>query len=99
MAVAARRIRQSAPAVARAARSAPRAWRRSRWRAILGRSLDGSVMGSNGLQAEPATRVVLRAIVYYAVLIAGTTFAWRYLPHSGPGLPPSLDALFGGGGA
>jgi hypothetical protein len=51
------------------------------------------------MQAGPATRVVVRAIVYYAVLIVGTSFAWRYLPHSGPGLPPSLDALFAGGGA
>jgi len=42
---------------------------------------------------------VVRAIVYYAILIVGTTFIWRYLPHSGPGLPPSLDALFGGGGS
>jgi len=56
-------------------------------------------MGSSGMQTEPATRVVVRSIVYYAVLIAGTTFTWRYLPHNGPGLPPSLDALFGGGGA
>jgi hypothetical protein len=43
--------------------------------------------------------VVVQSIVYYAVLIAGTTFLWRFLPHNGPGLPPSLDALFGGGGA
>jgi hypothetical protein len=56
-------------------------------------------MSGSGNQSEPATRVVVRAIVYYAVLIVGTTFAWRYIPHSGPGLPPSLDALFGGGGA
>lgn len=56
-------------------------------------------MSGSGNQSEPATRVVVQAIVYYAVLIAGTSFAWRYLPHSGPGLPPSLDALFGGGGA
>jgi hypothetical protein len=37
--------------------------------------------------------------VYYALLIAGTTLIWRYLPHNGLGLPPTLDALFGGGGA
>jgi Domain of unknown function (DUF4956) len=54
-------------------------------------------MSSSGSQAGPATRVVVRAIVYYTVLIAGTTFVWRYLPRSGPGLPSSLDALFGGG--
>jgi len=56
-------------------------------------------MGGNAVRTEPATRVVVQSIVYYAVLIAGATFAWRYLPHNGPGLPPSLDALFGGGGA
>ena len=54
-------------------------------------------MSGSGNQSEPATRVVVRAIVYYAVLIVGTSFAWRFLPHNGPGLPPSLDALFGGG--
>ena len=56
-------------------------------------------MGNSGNRTEPATRVVLQSIVYYAVLIVGTTFVWRYLPHSRPGLPPSLDPLFGGGGA
>jgi hypothetical protein len=56
-------------------------------------------MSGSGNQTEPATRVVVQALVYYAVLITGTSFAWRYLPHSGPGLPPSLEALFGGGGA
>jgi hypothetical protein len=49
------------------------------------------------LRADPATRVVIRAIVYYAVLIAVTTFAWRLLPHGGALAPASLDALFGGG--
>jgi hypothetical protein len=56
-------------------------------------------MSGSGNQTEPATRVVLQSIAYYVVLIVGTSFLWRYLPHSGPGLPPSLDALFGGGGA
>jgi hypothetical protein len=39
---------------------------------------------------------VIRSIVYYAILIGGTTFGWRWLPHSGALAPASLDALFGG---
>ncbi|MDB4900549.1 MAG: hypothetical protein JWN53_2357 [Gemmatimonadetes bacterium] len=48
-------------------------------------------------RADPATRVVIRAIVYYAVLIGLTTLAWRLMPHGGAVAPASLDALFGGG--
>jgi hypothetical protein len=44
----------------------------------------------------PGARVVLRAVVYYAVLITATTLAWRYLPHATHELPASLDTLFGG---
>jgi len=39
---------------------------------------------------------VLRAVVYYAVLITATTLAWRYIPHATHELPASLDTLFGG---
>ncbi|HEX7941574.1 MAG TPA: DUF4956 domain-containing protein [Gemmatimonadaceae bacterium] len=46
----------------------------------------------------PGARVVLRAVVYYAVLITGITLAWRYLPRTTHELPTSLDTLFGGGG-
>ena len=53
-------------------------------------------MGSSGFKLEPGTRVVVRAIVYYAVLITITTFFWRFLPRSSFGLPESLDTLFGG---
>ena len=50
---------------------------------------------TSSLQAGPATRVVLRCIIYYIVLIGGATLAWPYLPHTG-GLPIfSLDAMFG----
>jgi hypothetical protein len=55
-------------------------------------------MGSNGYKLEPGTRVVVRAIVYYAVLITATTLVWRFLPRSTNELPSSLDTLFGGGG-
>jgi hypothetical protein len=45
----------------------------------------------------PGARVVLRAVVYYAVLITATTLAWRYIPRATHELPASLDTLFGGG--
>jgi hypothetical protein len=44
----------------------------------------------------PGARVVLRAVVYYAVLITATTLAWRYVPRATHELPASLDTLFGG---
>jgi hypothetical protein len=52
-------------------------------------------MTTSSLQAGPATRIVLRCIVYYVILIGGATLAWPYLPRTG-GLPSfSLDAMFG----
>ncbi len=47
-------------------------------------------------QAAPATRVVLRTLVYYVVLIGGATLLWQYLPHGGVMAPASLNELFGG---
>jgi hypothetical protein len=44
----------------------------------------------------PATRVVLRCIIYYVVLIGGITLAWKTLPHQAGVAPASLDTLFGG---
>jgi hypothetical protein len=58
--------------------------------------VEEAFMGSSGFKLEPGTRVVVRAIVYYAVLITITAFVWRFLPRSSFGLPPSLDTLFGG---
>ncbi len=53
-------------------------------------------MATGSMQAGPATRVVLRSVVYYVVLIGGATLAWPYLPRTG-GLPSlSLEAMFGG---
>jgi hypothetical protein len=49
------------------------------------------------LQAGPATRVVIRCVIYYAVLIGAATLGWHLLPHGGAVMPASLDALFGGG--
>jgi hypothetical protein len=52
-------------------------------------------MATGSVQAGPATRVVIRCVVYYVVLIGGATLAWPYLPRTG-GLPTlSFDALFG----
>ncbi|HEU4721157.1 MAG TPA: DUF4956 domain-containing protein [Gemmatimonadaceae bacterium] len=53
-------------------------------------------MGSNGFKLEPGTRVVVRAVVYYAVLISVTALVWRFIPRSSNELPSSLDSLFGG---
>jgi hypothetical protein len=43
----------------------------------------------------PGTRVVLRCLIYYIVLIGGTLIAWEVLPHDASSLPPSLAALLG----
>lgn len=52
-------------------------------------------MSTGSVQLGPATRVVLRSVVYYAVLVGGATLAWPYLPRTG-GLPSfTLDAMFG----
>jgi hypothetical protein len=50
------------------------------------------------LQAGPATRVVIRCLIYYAVLFGAATLGWNLLPHGGSSvMPASLDTLFGGG--
>ncbi len=52
----------------------------------------------NGTFRTTATsRVVLRLVVYYIVLIGGGTLLWRVLPRVGVLAPSSLDQLFGGG--
>ncbi len=53
-------------------------------------------MGSSSQRMGPGARVVLRSVMYYAVLIAATTLVWRYLPRATHELPSSLDTLFGG---
>jgi hypothetical protein len=52
---------------------------------------------NDGFQIGPATRVVLRCIIYYIVLLGGITLAWKALPHQSGVAPASLDTLFGGG--
>jgi hypothetical protein len=56
-------------------------------------------MGTSSFQIGPGTRVVARAIAYYAVLIGSTSLVWRFLPRRAPELPSSLETLFGGGAA
>ena len=52
-------------------------------------------MTTGSMQVGPATRVVLRCVVYYAILIGGAALAWPYLPRTG-GLPTlALDAMLG----
>ena len=43
------------------------------------------------------TRVIVRLLVYYAVLIGVGVLIWELIPHMGAGAPTSLDAVFGGG--
>jgi hypothetical protein len=54
-------------------------------------------MTNDSWQPGPATRVVIRCIFYYMILIGGVTIAWRLLPHQTGITPSSLDVLFGGG--
>ncbi len=43
-----------------------------------------------------ASRVIVRAVVYYIVLIGATTLLWRWVPHNNSAIPASLEALLGG---
>ncbi len=51
--------------------------------------------GSNGSSAAPATKVLIRVIIYYALLVAVGIVALRYLPRTRMITATSLDALFG----
>jgi hypothetical protein len=53
-------------------------------------------MTTNGTQA-PTTRIVMRLIIYYTILLGSGVLVWRYLPRASFA-PESLDALFGGAG-
>ena len=48
-------------------------------------------------RADAGTRVVVRAVVYYIVLIGGATLLWRFMPHGSAAIPASLEALLGTG--
>lgn len=54
-------------------------------------------MATRGMQTTATSRVVLRLVVFYVVLIGGGALLWRTLPRAGVFAPSSLDQLFGGG--
>ena len=54
-------------------------------------------MATSGIQTTATSRVVLRLVVFYVVVIGGGTLLWRELPRVGVFAPSSLDQLFGGG--
>ena len=54
------------------------------------------IMALGSIKLEPGTRVVVRLLVYYAILITVTTLLWRYIPQSSHQLPSSVGTLFGG---
>jgi hypothetical protein len=54
-------------------------------------------MAENGVQSDTTSRIVVRLVVYYVVLIGGGALIWNLLPRAGAMAPTSLDALFGGG--
>jgi hypothetical protein len=51
--------------------------------------------GSNSSAAEPATKVLIRVVIYYAVLALAGFVVLRYLPRTRMITATSLDALFG----
>jgi hypothetical protein len=54
-------------------------------------------MGEDNARPSSTTRVLVRVILYYIVLIGIGTLIWQMIPHSGSEAPASLDSLFGGG--
>ncbi len=48
-------------------------------------------------RADAGTRVLVRVVVYYVVLISVATLLWRFLPHDADAVPASLEALMGKG--
>lgn len=53
-------------------------------------------MPNSSLQGSAATRLIIRAILYYVVLVGGTMSVWRWLPRNNAAIPASLEALLGG---
>jgi hypothetical protein len=60
-----------------------------------GTILQGRTMVTGRMQPAATTRVVLRVVLYYLLLVGGATLAWPWLPRTG-GLPAiSLEAMLG----
>ncbi len=53
-------------------------------------------MTNSSYQGSAATRLIVRAGVYYMVLIGATVLAWRWIPRNNALIPASLEALLGG---
>ena len=47
-------------------------------------------------QRSAATRIIVRSVVYYVVLVGITTLAWKFIPRNSAAIPASLEALLGG---
>lgn len=53
-------------------------------------------MTNSSPQGSAASRLILRAAIYYVVLVGGTTAIWRWIPRTNASIPTSLSALMGG---
>ena len=58
---------------------------------------DGAVTNT-GIWSAPSTRVLVRVVLFYVVLIGAAALGWSAMPHGSPFAPSSLDALFGTAG-
>lgn len=46
--------------------------------------------------SDAASRLIIRAVVYYVVLIGVTVLVWKWVPRNNAAIPASLEALLGG---
>ena len=53
-------------------------------------------MTDSSYEGNAATRLIVRAVVYYVVLVGGMAALWRWIPHNNAAIPSSLEALMGG---
>lgn len=53
---------------------------------------------NTGIWSAPSTRVLVRVVLFYVVVIGAAALGWSSMPHSSPFAPSSLDALFGTAG-
>lgn len=47
------------------------------------------------MQGNAASRLIIRALVYYIALVGGVALVWRWLPRQNVAIPSSLEALMG----
>ncbi|MBL0170391.1 MAG: DUF4956 domain-containing protein [Gemmatimonadaceae bacterium] len=52
-------------------------------------------MSDSSFQSNAATRLIVRAIVYYVVLVGGVAALWKWVPRNNAAIPASLEALMG----